>query len=62
MHVYRGTNSKPIHIFQLKKSITIYLVYICCNFFYRSILLQVEKSKSSKKFGKLFILFHVNNM
>jgi hypothetical protein len=39
MHVYRGTNSKPIYIFQLQKS-NIYLVYICCNF-YRCFILQV---------------------
>jgi len=42
MHVYRGTNNKPVHIFQLKKFITIYLVYIGCNFFYRCLLLQVD--------------------
>jgi hypothetical protein len=41
MHVYRGINNKPIHIFQLQKSITIYLVYICCNF-YRCLFLQVD--------------------
>jgi hypothetical protein len=28
MHVYKGTNNKPVHNFQLQKSITIYLVYI----------------------------------
>jgi len=42
MHVYKGTNNKPIHIFQLQKSITIYFYYICCNFFYRCLLLQVD--------------------
>jgi len=42
MHVYRGTNSKLIHIFQLQKLNIIYLVYICCNFFYKCFLLQVE--------------------
>jgi hypothetical protein len=42
MHVYKGTNNKLIHIFQLQNSITIYLVYICCNFFYRCLLLQVD--------------------
>jgi hypothetical protein len=41
-HVYRGTNNKLIHIFQLQKSITIYLVYICCNYFYKCLILQVE--------------------
>jgi hypothetical protein len=35
MHVYKSTNNKPIHISQLQKFITIYLVYICGNFFYR---------------------------
>jgi len=33
--------SKLVHIFQLQKSITIYLVYKCCNFFIRCILRQV---------------------
>jgi hypothetical protein len=33
MHVYRGTNIKLIHIFQLQKFVIIYLVYICCNCF-----------------------------
>ncbi len=42
MHVHKGTNNKLVHIFQLQKSITIYLVYICCNFFYRCHLLQVN--------------------
>jgi hypothetical protein len=32
MHVYRGINNKLVYIFQLQKSNTIYLVYICCNF------------------------------
>jgi tryptophan-rich sensory protein len=41
MHVYRGTN-KTIHIFQPQKSITIYLVSICCNFFYICLFFQVE--------------------
>jgi hypothetical protein len=41
MHLYKSTNNKPIHIFQLQKFITIYLVYICCKFFYIC-LLQVE--------------------
>ncbi len=41
MHVYRSTNNKPVHIFQFQKSITIYLMYICCNFFYKC-LLQVD--------------------
>jgi hypothetical protein len=41
MHVYKGVNNKPIHIFQLQKSIIIYLMYICCNFFNRC-LLQVD--------------------
>jgi hypothetical protein len=38
MHVYRGTNNKLVHIFQLKKSITIYVA----NVFYKCLLLQVE--------------------
>ncbi len=38
MHVYKGTNSKPIHIFQLQKFIIIYLVYVCCKLFF----IQVE--------------------
>jgi hypothetical protein len=38
----KGTNNKLVHIFQLQKSITIYLVYICCNFFNMCLLLQVE--------------------
>jgi hypothetical protein len=42
MHVYRGTNNKLIHIFQLQKSITIYLVYICYNCFYRCFFFQVD--------------------
>jgi hypothetical protein len=28
MHVYKDTNSKPIHIFQLQKSIIIFGVYM----------------------------------
>ncbi len=40
MHVYRSTNINPIHIFQLQKSNTIYLVYIYYNFFNRCIFLQ----------------------
>jgi hypothetical protein len=39
--IYRGTNNKPIHIFQLQKLITIYLVYKCCNLFIRCIFRQV---------------------
>ncbi len=42
MHLYKSTNNKPIHIFQLQKFITIYLVYICCKFFYRCFLLKVN--------------------
>jgi hypothetical protein len=42
MHVYRGTNNKLIHIFQLQKFITIYLMYICCNFFYTCLPFQVD--------------------
>ncbi len=42
MHLYGGTNNKPIHIFQLKKSITIYFVYICCNLFNRCLVLQID--------------------
>jgi hypothetical protein len=42
MHVYGGTNNKLVHIFQLQKSITIYLVCICCNFFYRCFVLQID--------------------
>jgi hypothetical protein len=42
MHVYRDTNNKIVHIFQFQNFITIYLVYICCNFFNRCFLLQVE--------------------
>ncbi len=40
MHVYRSTNSKLIYIFPLQKS-NIYLVYICCNFFHRCLIVQV---------------------
>ncbi len=50
MHVYRCINSKLVHIFQLQKSITIYFVYICCNFFYRCLLLQVENLNLATKF------------
>jgi hypothetical protein len=57
MHVYRGTNYKLVHIFQLQKSITIYLVYICCNFFIYMSSSSSWKSKSNHKFEKL--LFHV---
>jgi tryptophan-rich sensory protein len=42
MHLYRSTNSKSIHIFRLEKFITIYLVYICCNFFYKYFFHQVD--------------------
>jgi hypothetical protein len=49
MHVYRSTNNKLIHIFQLQKFITIYLVYVCCNFFYKC-LLQVENLNLTTNF------------
>ncbi len=42
MYVYKCTNNKLVHIFQLQKSIIIYLVYICCNFKNKCLLLQVE--------------------
>ncbi len=42
MHVHKSTNSKLVHIFQLQKLITKYLVYICCNFVYRCLLFQVD--------------------
>jgi hypothetical protein len=42
MHVYISTNNKLVHVFQLQKSIAIYLVYICCNFCYRCLFLQVD--------------------
>jgi hypothetical protein len=51
MHVYRGTNNKPIHNFQLQKFITIYLVYICCNSFYRCFLLQDENLNLATNLG-----------
>jgi hypothetical protein len=41
MHVYRSTNSKPIHIFQFQKSIIIYL-----GFFYRCFFLLATNLKS----------------
>jgi hypothetical protein len=55
MHVYRSINNKLVHTFQLQKSIIIYLVYICCNFFNKCIFFQVEKSKYSQKFEKIII-------
>jgi tryptophan-rich sensory protein len=42
MHVCKGTNNKLVHIFQLQKSIIIYLVYICCNFVYKCIFFHVD--------------------
>ncbi len=42
MHVYRSINNKSVHVFQLQKSITIYLVYICCNLFLKCLLLLFE--------------------
>jgi hypothetical protein len=42
MHVYRGINNKLVHIFQLQKSIIIYLVYICYSFLNCFFLLQVN--------------------
>jgi hypothetical protein len=42
MYVYGGTNNKPIPISQLQKPITIYLVCICYNFFYRCLVLQID--------------------
>jgi hypothetical protein len=43
MDVYRSTNNKPIHIFQLQKSIIIYIwcIYVII-FFNRCIFLQVD--------------------
>ncbi len=48
MHVYKGTNNKPVRRFQLQKSITIYLMFICYNFFYRCLLLQVDNLNLAK--------------
>jgi hypothetical protein len=48
MHVYKSTNSKLIHIFQLQKFIIIYLVYICCNFLNICFLLQVDNLNLAK--------------
>ncbi len=42
MHVYRGTNNKLVHIFQLEKFITKYLVYTCHKCFYRCFFFQVN--------------------
>jgi len=43
MHVYKGTNNKLVHIFQLQKSIAIYLMDICYNFYFcRCVLVQVD--------------------
>ncbi len=39
MHVYKGTNNKPIHIFQHQKSI---FWYISCKFFYKCLFFQVN--------------------
>ncbi len=48
MHVYRSTNNKLVHIFQLQMSITIYLVYISYIFFNRCFLFQVENLNLAK--------------
>jgi hypothetical protein len=49
MHVYRSKNNKLVHIFQFQKSITIYLVYIFCNFFNRCFLFQLDNLNLAKK-------------
>jgi hypothetical protein len=46
MHVYRSTNSKPIHIFQFKSPLLyIWCVYVAI-FFYRCFLLLMKNLKS----------------
>ncbi len=62
MHVYKDTNNKLVHIFQLQKSITIYLVYICCNLKKHMCFSSSWQFKSEHKFEKLLFLCHVNSM
>jgi hypothetical protein len=54
MHVYRGINIKRIHIFQFKKSITVYFVYVCFFYIYRCILLQVQNLNLVTNFDFFF--------
>ncbi len=35
MYLHEATNKSPMHISQLKKLVTLYLMYICYNFLYR---------------------------
>jgi hypothetical protein len=41
MHVYKGTNSKPVHIFQLQKFIIIWYIYLVI-ILYRCLFFQVD--------------------
>jgi hypothetical protein len=55
MYIEAQTTNHPF--FQLQKSITIYLVYICCNFFYRHLLFQVENLNIATNLKKNPILY-----
>jgi hypothetical protein len=35
MYLHEATNKSPMHISQLEKLVTLYLMYICYNFLYR---------------------------
>ncbi len=50
MYVYKSTNSKLVHIFQLQKSVIIYFVHICCNFVYRCLLFQIDNLNLATNF------------
>ncbi len=55
MHVYKATNNKLVHIFQFQKFLTIHLVYICSNFFYRCLLLEVKNLYLPTNLKKYFL-------
>jgi hypothetical protein len=61
MHVYKTTSLKIVLIFQLQKSIVIYLVYTCCSFFYRCVFIQVENFNIFTNLAFYFVLWHINN-
>jgi hypothetical protein len=54
-------NSTP-NFSAFKVQIILYLVYICSNFLYKCLLIQVYKFYLRIRFGLLMILWHVNGM
>jgi hypothetical protein len=55
MHVYKGINNKPVHIFQLQKSIIyVWCIYVVI-FFYRCFFLQVDNLNLATNLENYFL-------